>query len=167
MAIMGGIDPNATLQVADTWPLGIGIFDLSAMAFQDRYDADAAPYTSPEVVQRWYTENGLITSNVSEDVKRLFDRSTLVTPSADRPATSDDEKPGSTNIGAIVGGTVGSVVVLTIIAVGVWVRLRRRHRQRSMPPNMRHVHETEGSPMFEADGQETYETEGRQRHELL
>jgi hypothetical protein len=38
----------------DPWEQGIGILDLPSMTWTEQYDADAAGYDSPQVVEDWY-----------------------------------------------------------------------------------------------------------------
>lgn len=55
----------------DPWPFGIGIYDLSAMEWKDTYDADAAPYVTPELVKA--SNKGLKPPDwVNDDVKEWF-----------------------------------------------------------------------------------------------
>lgn len=57
MLSIGGLDAsvkNADV-MADPMAQGLEIFDLTEMAWSDRYDADAAPYKTPQVVKDWYS----------------------------------------------------------------------------------------------------------------
>jgi len=167
MAIIGGFDPDNTT-AADAWPLGLGIFDLSDMVFKDHYDAGALPYTSPNVVKRWHTENGNISKSATDDVKRLFGHAS---------ATGSRPSSGSDNKGAIAGGIVGGILVLSALAAGVWFYLRRKRNRRqplvrqAYEPDSCSRYEADGKQKFryEADGNETHEKEAlqQQRHELL
>jgi hypothetical protein len=77
MLSIGGTDgylgfPDSLLQ-PDPWKNGIGIFDLTRMAWTAGYDAGAAAYDSPDVVKRWYSQGGLASVTWSSaDVKQLF-----------------------------------------------------------------------------------------------
>lgn len=58
MLIVGGLDLSQSpyaFSAGDPWRNGLGIFDISAMAWADEYDADAAAYESPGVVREWYS----------------------------------------------------------------------------------------------------------------
>ena len=44
--------------VADPWPQGLGIFDMSAMEWTSSYNASAAPYVTPNLVKSYYQQNG-------------------------------------------------------------------------------------------------------------
>lgn len=59
--VIGGIDnpgpyENVYLDVTqhDPFPQGIGVFDVSPLAWADGYEADPLPYQSPQVVKDWY-----------------------------------------------------------------------------------------------------------------
>lgn len=196
MVIVGGQNPNATdpPDVADIWPLGLGVFDLSDMVFKDRFDADASAYTSPEVVRSWYAENGYVAKSVRSEVAQYFLRPALSdsnnsTTSGD-PATASptNGSQGSTstgdtsstgtsdksNTGVIAGGIVAGIVVITALVVGLWLILRRRRRQGSpesqdvkYPSNM---HEIDTQQRYEIGSSKpvfkTYESDSSQRHEL-
>ena len=61
MLSIGGLDPRVQVDGKDKddpCPQGLGIFDLSEMVWKTDtgYDADAPPYTTPEVVQAWYRD---------------------------------------------------------------------------------------------------------------
>ena len=63
MIVTGGLNPASSnqselVQRRDVWSQGIGVFDLSTMQWKDRYDANAEPYTTPNVVKDCYTANG-------------------------------------------------------------------------------------------------------------
>ena len=59
MISVGGIDKGnaAGWSNPDPWTQGIGVFDMTAFAWRDDYDAHASDYVSPDPVQEWY-QNG-------------------------------------------------------------------------------------------------------------
>ncbi|KAM7196835.1 hypothetical protein V8F33_005954 [Rhypophila sp. PSN 637] len=139
MISIGGTTSNnyngwgTTWEERDTFAQGIGIFDMTALAWNTRgeYDASAGKYESPEVVNKWYETTGDLTNRTwtSPEVQRLFVTADFLTNSTD----GDGQNAGSgskstTPIGAIVGGVVGGVAVLAIMAVA-WFLLRRRNRK--------------------------------------
>lgn len=63
MVTFGGIDrmkwnDNSTdfFRDPDTFPQGVGVFDLTDMTWKDEYNADASSYDSPEAIKTWYNE---------------------------------------------------------------------------------------------------------------
>jgi hypothetical protein len=63
MIVTGGLNPAAANQSEliysrDIWTQGIGVFDLTAMQWKDKYDVNAAPYKTPDAVKSWYAANG-------------------------------------------------------------------------------------------------------------
>lgn len=77
MLSVGGTDgylgfPDSLLD-PDPWRNGLGVFDLTSMAWSARYDAGAAAYESPAVVREWYSQGGLAAvSWSSATVQKLF-----------------------------------------------------------------------------------------------
>ena len=53
--------------VPDPWSQGIGIWDLSAMAWKDRYDPAAGPYTTPQMVKQYYASNPRYPPSFTDD----------------------------------------------------------------------------------------------------
>ena len=50
MVIIGGY-ANYT----DPWASSINVYDMSALQWKDQYEANADPYTPPDVVSQYYT----------------------------------------------------------------------------------------------------------------
>ncbi|KAL8864588.1 MAG: hypothetical protein Q9174_007296, partial [Haloplaca sp. 1 TL-2023] len=97
MISIGGLDPtmvyNNTI-APDPFKQGLGVFDLTAMQWSDRYDANAEPYVTPQIIKDWYVANG--TSPQAWDdpaVQRLFQVQT--TDNADDNGGSSSETSGS------------------------------------------------------------------------
>ena len=57
LLVVGGFGANPTYTVQDDWAQGLGVFDLTALAWKDRYDADAQPYEPAPAIADWY-KNG-------------------------------------------------------------------------------------------------------------
>ncbi|KAL8670706.1 MAG: hypothetical protein Q9168_004776 [Polycauliona sp. 1 TL-2023] len=109
---------------------GLGVFDLTVMRWSDRYDAHAEPYETPAVVKAWYAANGPSAGTWdSPAVQRLFSQSRDAGTSSSSPQESDGQ-PGSSPAGAIVGGVVGSVAALCLVAGLVWWFRRRKRKAR-------------------------------------
>ncbi|KAI9793855.1 MAG: hypothetical protein M1816_007107 [Peltula sp. TS41687] len=158
MAVIGGVNPatrNDSDQITtpDVWTNGIGIFDLSAMQWTDRYNANADNYTTPAAVRGWYRQNGRYPSQWDDPRVRAYfvrdatpNNSTSGSTNAsrgDRPTESGK----SSNTPAIVGGVVGGIAALALLGAGLWFFFRRRRRSyqqaRSHKPD---------SPAAEIDG---------------
>ncbi|KAH8879918.1 hypothetical protein GQ53DRAFT_852983 [Thozetella sp. PMI_491] len=64
-------DPTAPAQ--DPWSQGLGVFDLTTLAWTNKYDPDGAAYDSPSIVNDWYGNGGLDSVSWSSDmVRSLF-----------------------------------------------------------------------------------------------
>ena len=61
MMSVGGVDPSiVNVRMAgnatDAFPNGFGVFDMVDLKWKLGYDANAAAYVQPDVVQQWYTQ---------------------------------------------------------------------------------------------------------------
>ena len=58
MIVVGGINGELDFRPRfadkDPWANGIGIFDISELSWKDGFDAQAAPYERPRLVEEWY-----------------------------------------------------------------------------------------------------------------
>lgn len=162
MAIVGGQNPDSR-DDPDTWPFGLGIFDLSEMRFKDKYDSTAAAYRTPDIVKKWYAENGPIATNSSEGVQNLFAQPRLDSPTTPSPVPPNHKK----NIGAIVGGVVGGTLGLVAITAVVWFWRRSRNHRESLGRLGRQPHESPFESRHEAGGNAVpwRELGGQQIHE--
>ncbi|TLD07038.1 hypothetical protein PgNI_10847 [Pyricularia grisea] len=142
-------------RTTDPWTKGIGVFDMTALEWLDRYDPAARAYESLKIVKDWYKNGGLSTVKWdNEETKKLFssiNADSLATGNTDNgssggqdDSTSGNKENGNTNegavsenqsggsnIGAIAGGVVGGVVFLALLAALGFVIVRRRRLQTS------------------------------------
>lgn len=51
-----GINETESWQTPDPFPQGIGIYDMSAWAWDARYDAEANPYEQHSDLRAWYND---------------------------------------------------------------------------------------------------------------
>ncbi|KAI1079504.1 hypothetical protein F5B20DRAFT_166805 [Whalleya microplaca] len=136
----GGRDSNSSAASPDPWKQGLGIFDMSKMEWTKSYDSGAADYESPAVLDEWYRRGGMdFVSWKSDEVKRLFINGTSTTYGGGRNSPTSNPSDGTQQstlpTGAIVGSTVGGVLVLTSAGVIIFSMLRRRKRRRHRPRN--------------------------------
>jgi hypothetical protein len=81
MMVTGGLNPARAnilelINGKDKWTQGIGVFDMTATEWKDRYDANAGPYMTPEAVPSRYAVNGFYPANWDDPaVEALFIRS--------------------------------------------------------------------------------------------
>ena len=176
MAIIGGyINGNFMDPDPDPWPLGLGIIDLSEMTFSDHFHADAPVYVSPKGVKRWYSDNGHMAHNISNDVRDLFatstssDKGNSVTPTpTSTKSASNNYNGGTSHTGAIAGGVVGGFVALAAVLAGAWLRIRRhRRRQKTKMIKTASQPEADSRARYETEGKQIYEKDAEQRRELL
>lgn len=148
-------------RTTDAWTNGIAVYDMAALQWSDRYDANAEPYQRSPDLQK--AQEGRVYPNTwdSPELEAIF-----------RLPSQDEDKGLST--GAIAGIAVGAVVVIIAITGGfclcLW-RRRRRHRYESAktgphtPPDGR-INDREGKAELPESRHYTTELDGRARHEL-
>jgi len=137
MLSVGGINIDLSFpknfEDPDPWGNGLGVFDLTELAWKDRYDAEAAAYQSPAAVTEWYAKFGVASVKwASEDVRKLF------LDEAPPPSTTADDTGGSSSASSggpkLTGGGIAGIVVGSVcgvlIAGASWFFLRMR-RSRS------------------------------------
>ncbi|KAF2137450.1 uncharacterized protein K452DRAFT_312275 [Aplosporella prunicola CBS 121167] len=127
--VIGGYNRvvNDTLvwEEQDPWDHELGIFDLTAMEWKDRYNATAAAYESPKEVKSWYADAKNPEPNwTSETVRALFARMTPMDSSATPPKnptiSSSAVSSSSTHkswTAIILGTVVGSITMVVSLAV--------------------------------------------------
>lgn len=137
----------------DLTPQGLSIFDMTELSWKRNgdYDAGAEPYKSPRVVEEWYKDRNLSSlSWASEEVKNMFlarpvnfDEPTS-TPAPTSPASGEESSPSK--IGPIVGGVVGGLFLIGVIAGMVYYFRFRKSKTSS--PNKSETGGTETRPEF-------------------
>jgi Kelch motif len=129
MVVVGGFDmAHPPKKNSDPWTNGINIFNLSAMRWEDKYEANDPTYQTPSVVRDWYISEGPYPSWDSPAVESLFNPAAALIPtSTSNPGTSPGTPPAgkNTNTGAIAGGVVGGIVSLVVIAFVTHWMLRK------------------------------------------
>ena len=125
----------------DPFSQGIGIFDLSNLAWADHYAAHPAPYEQSDPVKQYYDMAGQsYVSNLGSPVATLmkttnFNHTVANSSPANSTATSSLTTSTSTtspskspNTRAIAGGVVGGIAFLGVVTAVVFFTLRRRRR---------------------------------------
>ncbi|KAF7556290.1 hypothetical protein G7Z17_g1488 [Cylindrodendrum hubeiense] len=164
MVVVGGLTMQFEWQEPDPWKQGLGILDLNALEWSDRYNVDSSDYTSPVIVLDWYENGGLDTVDWStNDVRELFSSAYVGSTSSSSSATasSTSERSKSTPTGAIAGGVVGGVVFLCLVGIGAWVFRRKRKTVNNVKLQVSTDNKKEGvvggQPAHELNNPETFE----------
>ncbi|OJD33142.1 kelch repeat protein [Diplodia corticola] len=128
MIMVGGLDPDQRNNIdpqdwdetPDPWHQGIGVFDMTALKYTDEYDANAANYVAPQMVQDHYKNTRY--------------------PMWDDPSLKDifeSTRSGNSSSSGLSGGEIAGVVVsaifgplLCIFIVAFLVRRKTRRSQR-------------------------------------
>ncbi|GME34275.1 putative kelch repeat protein [Neofusicoccum parvum] len=176
MLVVGGIGKPwpAGWEDPDPWVRGLGIFDMTQLSWSSGYDADAAEYESPEIVQEWYRNGNYDDgAGLNDEIRTLF-----ATPSSNLESGSSN---GNKNNSAIIGGTVGGAVVLALLAGLAWLVIRRRNKnsaqinqqselsdgQGNVPGSKRGAHaEVDGEEIIELPTERVLEMPSNEVHEL-
>lgn len=61
MLTSGGLREVWDWNQSDDWPNALGIFDMTALVWKDKYETGLADYDSPQIVKDWYS-NGYCSS---------------------------------------------------------------------------------------------------------
>ncbi|KAL8682310.1 MAG: hypothetical protein Q9186_001586 [Xanthomendoza sp. 1 TL-2023] len=161
---IGGYDANSKIfygdynairqsmfnSTADPFAQGLGIFNMTSLAWEDHYTANAPPYEQSNLVKTFYRDNPQDGSQFSTaGLKELFQTThftpadTAGSPDSNSTPTNPAQKPNSSSsdTGAIAGGAVGGVVGFACIAATfliIWRRLKRRtSKKENNPPGRR------------------------------
>ncbi|KAF6823127.1 kelch repeat protein [Colletotrichum musicola] len=122
MIVVGGDSRRAI----DTFPKGLGVFDMTDLIWKDSYDAGAAETTS-RMHSICLLGNRGVADFKDHGLKDLFNSSRSQEPS--------DSKETQLPVGAIAGGVVGGVsLVALVLAVILILRRRRKRRAQVAPP---------------------------------
>lgn len=123
-------------EAQDPWTKGIHVFDMTALNFSDKYDADAPPYEASTLVRNSYNSRllasfpGYLSARADSDFSQRF-------PAWDDPAlesifnTRAHDGSSHLSAGVISGIVIGAVVAATLLGIFIaWRVLRRRRRRR-------------------------------------
>ncbi|KAL8674468.1 MAG: hypothetical protein Q9168_001133 [Polycauliona sp. 1 TL-2023] len=142
---IGGFDANATVHTGqyddirqsmfnstDPFAQGLGVFNMTSLAWEDHYTANAPAYVQSDLIRRFYADNPQDGSQFSSnEVKQLFD-TTHFTPVGTSGSNSTDKSPPDTpnkHVGLIAGSVVGGVAGLAVIGAVVFYLLNRTKRR--------------------------------------
>ncbi|KAK4496356.1 hypothetical protein PRZ48_012336 [Zasmidium cellare] len=138
----------------DPWASSIGVFDMTAFEWKDKFDHEAEAYEAPEQVKAYYASEYEEPTWADEALAQVFRMSlskhafdveladlddtdydfqnTTANSTSTEAEAETNESNNKTPVGAIAGGVVGGVAGLALLAVGVYLFLRRRRRQRNV-----------------------------------
>lgn len=156
---IGGLDTSqedasnqyrGVFHTEDPFPQGLGIFDLSSMAFTDAFEANRTTYDYADALSTYYKTRDRISSSMGDSLRAVFsvenftNSATAVSgsssgssgssggsssSSSDGDSGSGSESGSSTsqsNTGAIAGGVVGGIAGIALIGAAIFFFLRRR-----------------------------------------
>lgn len=128
----------------DPWLNGIGVFDMSAFAWADWYNAAAEPYSQPAVVKHYY-ENDYVEPTWTDPVlSKTFQYTPPSKPVTPTPPAPHPTKNSSSNLGPIVGGVVGGVGGVLLLGALIGFVIMRSRKQRRLRPGAK-----EENPAYE------------------
>ncbi|KAH9234132.1 hypothetical protein K456DRAFT_1723772 [Colletotrichum gloeosporioides 23] len=113
MIVVGGVSRKG-LYENDTFPQGLGIFDLTELEWKDNFNPAAAAYDSPPSVKSWYYDG-----QYDPGVERFLNLS-------HSPSPADN----SLSPGAMGGAVGGSILGAALIGLVVFLLMRRRQKKK-------------------------------------
>lgn len=155
---IGGLDTSqhdasnqyrGVFHTEDTFPQGLGVFDLSSMSFADSFEANRTTYDYADALSTYYQTRARVSSSMGDSLRAVFSvenfttSATAVSGSSSGSAGSSGGSSssssggesdsgtsgsgtGSSSTGAIAGGVVGGVAGAALIGAAVFFLLRRR-----------------------------------------
>lgn len=148
MISVGGFQDNGALIATpqnDPWTNGLGIFDLVALNWTMQFDPDAAPYAPADALKAVYAGNprtptfdqdglgAIFAANASQAASIGLNGSTSTSingTSRILPPSNTTRLYSSVSIGAIVGGVIAGVVLITLVLGATWFCRRRKRKDR-------------------------------------
>lgn len=156
---VGGLDTSqndasnqyrGVFHTEDTFPQGLGVFDLSSLSFADSFEANRTTYDYADALSTYYKTRDRVSSSMGDSLRAVFSVENFTTSatavsgsssgsSGSSGGTSSSSSGGdsgsgtasgsgtsSSNTGAIAGGVVGGVAGVALIGAAVFFLLRRR-----------------------------------------
>ncbi|KAL8754513.1 MAG: hypothetical protein Q9184_005090 [Pyrenodesmia sp. 2 TL-2023] len=165
----------------DPFSQGLGIFDMTTLAWADHYTANPPPYTQSKLVRDFYRDRRV----THQSLREIFQTTHFTATPLDLGGSSDSgptgtftPKPASSSNAqnSIIGGVVGGVAGLAVAVAAVYF-YRRRQRKQALNGNLvsdEHLApDTEGvvyplaePPLQEADADAEYKGAQLETHEI-
>ncbi|CAH0017151.1 unnamed protein product [Clonostachys rhizophaga] len=95
---------------------------MTRMEWKERYDADAEPYATPEIIKKWYADGGVHSVTWGDGVQDLYQNKT---PS--QPETSNQRL----SVGAIAGISIGTVAGIIALIISIFLFIRKYQRKQT------------------------------------
>ncbi|KAL8911789.1 MAG: hypothetical protein Q9172_007613 [Xanthocarpia lactea] len=144
---IGGYEANSTIYAGphvwdtlfnstDPFAQGLGVFNMTSLAWEDHYTANAPAYVQSELIRTFYADNPQNGSQFStNELRELFQTTNFAPVETPRPKrtdfrTPDTPDPPSDQTGAIAGGVVGGLAVFAVIA-GIVFYFYKKTKRRS------------------------------------
>lgn len=141
MLSIGGYDPTSRGEYAivDPWPYGLGIFDMTALQWTDKYDAAAIAYVQSDQVQTYYSKGSNYPSSWNDPLlEAIFtnsrnDSTTNRNASTTAPTTEAEinQAAQQNSAGLIAGGVLGGIFGLAVFFFVAWLCFKRRDKKKT------------------------------------
>lgn len=140
MVTVGGIASSNITRDCDWESMGVAILDLTLMTWGSIFDSRAAPYQVNTMISdvvgggpdgnatKLLPDGGWTSTGLANLFTGTANQTEPYSPPGSLPATNGSDSIHATRIGAIVGGVIGGVVVLTLIGVLTWGVKNKRLR---------------------------------------
>ncbi|KAJ4420459.1 hypothetical protein N0V82_004336 [Gnomoniopsis sp. IMI 355080] len=135
---IGGVDSSAisssssyeaAFSTPDQFKQGLAIFDMSTLSFKSSYTSGLYQYAMSDTVQNYYDTNDRDADFSTTSLKNLFAVEHFNTTTANATTTNASTTPSKSNTGVIIGGVVGGVALVALVAGLAFFLFRRRRRR--------------------------------------
>ncbi|KAJ8114875.1 hypothetical protein ONZ43_g4798 [Nemania bipapillata] len=138
MITVGGTNNNNYPTNCDWEYMGVAILDLTDIAWGSIFDRNKPPYQVNTMISNTIgggpdggatllrPESGWSSTHVAQLFTGTINQTAPFTPPNTSGSTGAADGKSSVNVGAIAGGTVGGVVFILLLALGLWWLVRKR-----------------------------------------
>lgn len=176
MIVVGGVveykyttpadNPDPLIGDQDPWPLGIGVFDMTDLRFTSQYNASAAPYETPKIVNAVTLQTQSNPNPIGDPLIQSWFKTMRDAPTRPTVATAPSSSARvaeKLDTGSIIGIVFGCLIGLFAILVTSYWFLVLSYRRRKAK---KAVYSTMDDPaMALADGNTQYKEYSR--HEVV
>jgi hypothetical protein len=138
----------------EPWPNGLGIFDMTKLDWTNAYDAAAPAYERPTQVSQFYADNSRYPIEWGDpELESIFTspNGTATTNVSGSSSSSSNSNSSGRIVNDVVGGVIGGIAALAIIASLSFWRRRRYKKKEKRSRNLAELALTVGHDRHQVD----------------